>query len=212
MINIDESKLVAREVAIKSWLKQNGAAEYLNEAERLLADVDHASLREEFVDEIEGALIGCIENEEIRALDFSWYYGGSPIDVAYAYGLSHGESTGALSNTDLGPKELPGIEIEMEHGHLIDEDFSCLSVYRVFNIWVTELKPVIENANFTNEVASNMESLFTELFQIANYKLGYDACQDPRIKTLFPQLHSRAPFWVTMTRHGRWSVPILVIN
>ncbi|EMJ94190.1 LIC13197/LIC10919/LIC10469 family protein [Leptospira alstonii] len=205
----DPENLVKRENAIHNWLKNHNAETFLQKAQTLLSELDRKKILSEFADGIERALIYCSQNERIKALDFSWYYDGSEVDVAPAYGLDSGKSNGALSNTDLGPKELPGIEVELKHGYLIKEDFSSLPTHYAINAFVSDLLEEIEDAEDKKKIPFESETVFTDLFQIWNYRIGVEACKT--LKNHEKRLERRSPFWVTMTRHERWSIPIGVI-
>ncbi|AUP81710.1 hypothetical protein C1H87_20590 [Flavivirga eckloniae] len=129
-----------------------------------------------------------------------------------AYGLDGCKTKGKLSKTDLGPKELPGIELDLEHGDLIDEYFAEIPVNYAINAMVEKISPVFEQEEWFGDLLGDVESVITDYFQIWNYKVGYEACEQLRESSVVVKLKSRGPFWVTMTRHERWSVAIMLIN
>lgn len=122
--NLDSIRFTNRENGIKEWLVQNNAKRFLTRTEELLSSLPKEEILHEFVSGINTAIQFCVEQNKIAALDFSWYYGGDPIDVAYAFDSCKGQ--GKLSKTDLGPKEIPGIESDLKHGSLLEDGFSEL--------------------------------------------------------------------------------------
>ncbi len=206
-------RLLKREEAICDWLKKKSLDSLLIKADQILNSLPREEIKEEYQNSIKKALEHCVENDEIKALDFQWYYGGHEVGGALAYGLDSCVCNGRLSKTDLGPDELPGIELELEHGDLIDEDFSEIPVYHAINTLVTEMNPIIEQSEKElGNLLGDTEQLITEYFQIWNYKVAHEACEQLKESDVVEKLSSRAPFWVTMTRHERWSVAIMLIN
>ncbi|EMK18536.1 LIC13197/LIC10919/LIC10469 family protein [Leptospira kirschneri] len=209
-VNLDPIRFTNRENGIKEWLVQNSAKQFLTRAEELLASLPKEEILQEFISGINTAIQFCVEQNKIAALDFSWYYGGDPIDVAYAYGLASCKGQGKLSKTDLGPNEIPGVESDLEHGNLLEEDFSELPVDRAINLWVENLDPHVQKAKDKKELPFDADDILVDLFQIWNYRIGLEACKN--ISTEFQDvLKKRKPFWITMSRHERWAVPIGLI-
>lgn len=211
-MKIDPARLDKRETAIRQWLTENNAAHLLEAADTLLKQLPAADIAKEFQDDLEAGLAYCAGHEDIKALDFSWYYGGDHVGEAFAYALDDCETKGRLSKTDLGPDELPGIEIDLDHGDLIDEDFASLAVFHAINTWVEHLKPRVDQAIEQGLVPGDTDTLMVELFQIWNYRKGCEAGRALQASAAAKALEPRAPFWVTLTRHERWSVPIMLIN
>ncbi|MDI7189323.1 hypothetical protein [Leptospira santarosai] len=60
------------------------------------------------------------------------------------------------------------------------------------------------------ELISDAEDILIDLFQIWNYRIGLEACDyiSAESKNI---LKKRKPFWITMSRHERWAVPIGLI-
>ncbi|WP_081101186.1 hypothetical protein [Leptospira santarosai] len=60
------------------------------------------------------------------------------------------------------------------------------------------------------ELTSDAEDILIDLFQIWNYRIGLEACEyiSAESKNI---LKKRKPFWITMSRHERWAVPIGLI-
>ncbi len=117
---------------------------------------------------------------------------------------------GKLSETDLGPKGIPGIESDLKHGSLVDEDFSQLPTDQAINLFVDELRPLLEKTLQKKKNLSEANDLLIDLFQIWNYRLGWEACKNISME-LQNEFKKRKPFWITMTRHERWSIPIGLI-
>ncbi|TGK36008.1 hypothetical protein EHQ12_07915 [Leptospira gomenensis] len=208
--NLDPNRFTERENAIQKWLNDNNAKTYLDRAQELISSLNKEEIINEFKIGIESGLEFCSELEKIQALDFSWYYGGDSVDVAYAYALGSCHGQGKLFGTDLGPEEIPGLESDLKHGSLLDEDFSELPVHWAINLYVEELNPSLEEALKNKRIPSDAENLLLDLFQIWNYRLGTEACKNIPVRYQ-NALKKRKPFWISMTRHGRWSVPIGLI-
>ena len=206
-------RLLKREQDIVAWLKENKLDFLLKQADQILNDLPREEIKKEFYKGIESAMQYCVENDEIKALDFEWYYAGNQIMEAFAYGLDSCTTEGALAKSDLGPDQLSGIELELEHGDLVDEQFSGIPVYTAINEMVEKINPVIKKLYEEQEdLVMDIDTLITDYFQIWNYKIGYEACEQLKGSKVALALQDRAPFWVTMTRHGRWSVAIMLID
>lgn len=78
---------------------------------------------------------------------------------------------------------------------------------------VQKINPAIEELSKKQDnLPEDIDSVITDYFQVWNYKVGYEACEQLRGSTIELELKSRAPFWVTMARHERWPVAIMLIN
>ncbi|MCD1183404.1 hypothetical protein [Leptospira sp. Pond_2020] len=216
----DPIRFTKREEAIKIWLSKNNADSFLIQAENLLAILPSEQIENEFFSGIERGIKFCNENETIyseilkkfksvKALDFQWYFDGNTSDVAFAYALDSCKGFGNISGTDLGPREIPGIESDLKHGYLVYEDFSSIPVHHSINSYVENLQDPVRESIDEDRISSEVEVLLLDLFQIWNYKIAYEVCK--RISD-WEGLKKRSPFWVTMTRHDRWSVPIFLID
>ncbi|EKO78715.1 MULTISPECIES: hypothetical protein [Leptospira] len=209
-VYLDPIRFTNRENGIKEWLVQNNAKRFLTLTEELLSSLPKKEILQEFILGINTAVQFCTERNKIAALNFSWYYGRDPIDVAYAYAFASCKGQGKLSKTDLGPEEIPGIESDLEHGSLLEGDFSELPVNRAINLWVENLDSSVQKAMNKKELTSDAEDILIDLFQIWNYRIGLEACDyiSAESKNI---LKKRKPFWITMSRHERWAVPIGLI-
>lgn len=206
-------RLIKREEGIRDWLEKNKLDSLLIKADQILNSLPREEIKKEYQESIEEALQHCVENEEIKALDFQWYYGGDQVDGALAYGSDNCVCDGSLSKTDLGPDELPGIELEFEQGDIIDDEFMEIPVYHAINAMVKEMNPVLQQSEKElGQLLGDTQDVITDYFQIWNYKVGYEACEQLQESDVVKKLKSRAPFWVTMTRHGRWPVAIMLID
>ena len=205
-------RLIKRENAIKDWLTKNNLDFVLNKADQILNNLPKETIKASFKSEIERALQHCIENNKIKALDFQWYYGGREIGGALAYGIDSCKTKGSLSKTDLGPEELPGIEINLKHGNLVDHSFAEIPVSIAINKMVKEIKPLLKESEEIGGLFKNTSYVITDYFQIWNYKIGHEVCDELRESDTEKALKNRAPFWITMTRQERWSVPIMLID
>ncbi len=96
--------------------------------------------------------------------------------VAYAFDSCKGQ--GKLSKTDLGPKEIPGIESDLKHGSLLEDGFSELPVDRAINLWVENLDPHVQKAKDKKELSFDADDILVDLFQIWNYQIGLEACKN----------------------------------
>jgi hypothetical protein len=197
-------RIIKREEAIIKWLKMNNFEKILNKADEVISSLDRASIKKEFSEEIKSALAYCAENTDIQSLDFEWYYNGEEIGGALAYGYYECNNDGELSKTDLGPYDLPGIETNIEHIDVIDEDFAEIPVNKAINLMVEHINPIIDD--------DSCDAVITDYFQIWNYKLACEVCDEVKESKAVIALKSRAPFWVTMSRHERWAVPIMFIE
>lgn len=204
--------LLNRKEGIKDWLKKNNLELFLEKADQILNDLPREKIKEEFKNGITKALKFCLENNEIKALDFEWYYSKGKVSKAFAYGLDDCSGDNNLSKSDLGPKELPGIELKLEHGNLIDEDFSEIPVNIAINEMVEHLLPTLEQSKELGNLLGDAENVITDYFQIWNYKLGYEVCKELVNSDVVKKLKNRSPFWVTMTRHWRCPVGIMLIS
>ncbi|NBW34373.1 MAG: hypothetical protein EBR30_05015 [Cytophagia bacterium] len=199
-------RLHARETAIYQWLTDKNLSDITARAQELLKSLDRDSIREEFASGIDLALDHCIENTEIKGLDFSWYFDGSSTDTAYAYGLDKIGKTPKLSKTDLGEESLPGIECDLKHGSLVDEDFADVPVHYAINLYVDNLQSKLKENETSNR--EDTASVVLQLFEIWNYKLAIEVCQTLPEDKLKAVASNGKPFWITMTRHGRWPIAI----
>lgn len=199
-------RILKRENGIKNWLKNNQLESLLQKADEILDNLPREEIKNDFEKGIKSALQHCIKNDSIKALDFEWYYAGRETGSALAYGFDHCLSKGTLSKSDLGPEELPGIELKLEHGNLIDESFAEIPTSNAINELVRKIKPIIKEHN------NHVKDVITDYFQIWNYKIGYETCNLLKGSDIETALKNRSPFWVTMTRHERWSVPIMLID
>ncbi len=205
-------RIIRREQALAEWLIQNNAEQYLNKTNRLLNDLPEDMILSQFTEGLKKGLQHCVKNESIKALDYSWYFGTKAPTEALAYGLDMHKTKGTLSKTDLGPDKIPGIEIKSEVGNIVDEYFASLPVDLALNLWTEKLSPDIDSAISNNQLLCNVGISIIELLQLWNYKLGIKAGESlPGIDTT-QKLKNRSPFWVTMTCHERWSVPIMLIK
>ncbi len=205
-------RLEKRELDIKNWLQQNNLEFFLAKADEILASLPKETIQAEFKEQMQIALEHCVKNEEIKSLDFQWYYGGDVVDDAYAYGFEESDDKAALSATDLGPNELSGIEIEIEQGSLVDQEFASLPVYHAIDAMVEKIIPLIEEYEENNELHWEAETVITDYFQIWNYKIASIVCEALKDDVSVQKLKARSPFLVTMTRHERWSVAIMLLS
>lgn len=206
-------RLIKREEGIRDWLKKNNLGSLLTDADQILNALPREDIKKEYQDSIKEALEHCVENDEIKALDFQWYYSGYEVGGALAYGLDSCTCNGSLSKTDLGPDGLPGIELKLEHGDLIDDDFMEIPVYYAINAMVNKMNPVLQQSEKElGQLLGDTQDVITDYFQIWNYKVGYEACEQLRESDIVKKLRNRAPFWITMTRHDRWPIAIMLID
>lgn len=200
------NRLLKKEEGIRDWLKTNKLESLLHKADQILNNLPREEIKKEFEEEIKRALEHCAKNTDIKALDFSWYYAGREIGGALAYGLD--SCISKVSKTDLGPDELPGLELKLKHGVLIDEYFAEIPVYHAINALVKDIMPILEKM----EIYDDTDDLITYYFEIWNYKIAYEVCQQLSESDVVVALKSRAPFWITMTRQDRWPVGIMLID
>ena len=206
-------RLIKREEGIRDWLKKNMLESLLIEADQILNRLPREEIKKEFQGSIAKALEHCVENDEIKALGFEWYYSGNEIGGALAYGFDSCACNGRLSKTDLGPKELPGIELKLEHGNLVAEYFAEVPVNHAINAMVKEMESILEQSEKEiGNLLGDAQDIITDYFQIWNYKIGHEACEQLKESDAVNKIRSRAPFWITMTRHDRWSVAIMLID
>lgn len=78
-------------------LKKNKLESLLKKVDQILNSLPREEVKKEFYDGIRCALQHCVEKDEIKALDFQWYYSGSEIGGALAYGLDSCITKGKLS-------------------------------------------------------------------------------------------------------------------
>lgn len=207
-----KQRITERSEGIRDWLKKNKLEEYLIKSDTLLDSLDKEKIKNEFKDFIQQAIVHCVENEDIKALDFQWSYSGSPVYGAFAYGLNDCTCDGTLSNSDLGPKDIPGIEVDIKHGDQIDEDFSELPVYHAINLYVERMEPNIFQSEILGPLWGVTDTLLTDYFQIWNYKIACEVFEEFETDGGLDELKDRAPFWITMTRQDRYSVVVMVVN
>lgn len=211
------NRLLERENGIRDWLTQNNLEVFLKKADQILNSLPREDIKKAFNDEIVLALEHCAKNDQIKALDFQWYYSGDEIGGALAYGLDSCKTDGSIDGSDLGPDTLHGIELKLEHGTLVDDYFAEIPVDEAINKMVNssileEIEKSQESGSITNEVANDADDAITDYFQIWNYKMGYEVCKKLIESDIVQKLKNRAPFWVTMTRHDRSSVAIMLID
>ncbi len=205
-------RIIKREQALTEWLIQNNAEKYLNKTNHLLTDLSKDTILSQFTEGLKEGLQHCVQDETIRALDYSWYFTTDAPGEALAYGLDMLKTKGTLSKTDLGPDEIPGVEIKSEVGSIVDEYFASLPVHLALNLWTEELSSDVNSAINNNQLSVNVRLLLVDLIQLWNYKLGIEAGESLQNTDEAQKLKSRSPFWVAMTRHERWSVPIMLIK
>lgn len=206
------NRIIKREKSLTEWLIQNNAEKYLNKTNKLLNDLPEDIILSKFIDGLEKGLQHCVKNKTIKALDYSWYFCTKAPTEALAYGLDMHKTKGSLSKTDLGPDEIPGIEIKSEAGNIVDEYFASLPVDLALNLWTGTLSSEINSAISNNSLHCDAKVSIVELIQLWNYKLGIMAGESLQDKDETRKLKDRSPFWVTMTSHERWSVPIMLIK
>lgn len=110
-----------------------------------------------------------------------------------------------MSKTDLGPKKIPGIESDLKHGDLLEEDFSELPVDRAINLWVENLNPHVQKAKDKKELPFDADDILVDLFQIWNYRIGLEACK--KISTEFQDILKKENHFGLLcrgTRDGRF--------
>ncbi|WP_034228485.1 LIC13197/LIC10919/LIC10469 family protein [Aquimarina pacifica] len=205
-------RLLKRETGIRDWLKSNKLEWLLEKVDEVIYNLPAEDIKNKFQKEIKRGLQHCVKKNEIRALDFQWYYGRGEIGGALAYGFDSCLTKGSLSKTDLGPRDLSGIELKLEHGNIIDQYFAEIPVSIAINEMIKKINPIVEQSKEIGNLLGDVEDVITDYFQIWNYKIGAEACEQLRGTHLELALKSKAPFWVTMTRHERWSIPIMLIS
>lgn len=205
-------RIIKREQALEQWLIKNNAKDYLDKTTYLLNDLPKDAILLQFTEGLKKGLQHCVQNQTIKALDYSWYFSTKAPTEALAYGLDMHKTKGTLSKTDLGPDNIPGIEIKSEAGNIVDEYFASLPVEIALNLWTEKLSTDINSAISNNQLHSDVELSIVELIQLWNYKLGIKAGESLLHADEVQKLKNRSPFWITMTSHERWSVPIMLIN
>ncbi len=211
-MNTFYKRLKKRELALEKWLNENNAKEYLDETTLLLSTMPKSTIAEEFLEGLKKGIIHCEENEEIKALDYSWYLGERNSGEALAYGLDMYKTKGKLSKSDLGPEGLPGIEIKSQVGAIIDEYFASLPVHYAINKWKESQSSIIDIAIESDTIPSEAKECLLELVAIWNYKIAIECGEELLSSVSINSIRKRSPFWVTLTTHERDSIPILVIK
>lgn len=200
-------RLLKREKAIKNWLEKNHFEQFLHKADQILESLPREAIKKEYEEGIQEALKHCSENNEIRALDFQWYYAGREIGKALAYGLDSCSGKGNLSKSDLGPEDLPGIEAKLDHGILVDEYFAQIPVNYAINRMVEEMMQDLNQSGHQDR-----KYVVTDYFQIWNYKIGSEVCEALQDSEMVLKLKDRAPFWITMSVQGRSPIAIMSVD
>jgi hypothetical protein len=196
-------RILTRESSIHDWLSVNGHKKISSSIQEFLESQKKESLLRMFEAGLDRAFKYCANNSEIKALDFSWYYAGRETGEALAYGYLEIKTRGTLARSDLGPEEIPGVEIKSSPGDITSEHFAGLPTHIALNAFVNQIKPITDNC------PADVVVLTTDLINLWNYQRAMEAmaiCMDREKYGLSPE------FWVTMTRHERGSVPIAHIK
>lgn len=208
---IDVGRFEKREADIHLFLAEHGVRHLWDEAKKKIEQLPADEIQHTFQEQLSAALDFCLKKPEIKALDFSWYFDGRPIDVAYAYGLSSIQSANVLANTDLGPQEFQQLETDADFGYAVDEEFAYLDLSTSINTyvdWSDNLRKAVSGMDYEDDILQSIEDLFV----IFNYRQAYLAGMQLLEKTKPEGLALNRPFWVSITRHGRWAVPVMVIS
>jgi hypothetical protein len=196
-------RILMRESSIHGWLSANDHEKTSTSIQALLESQKSESLSRMFESGLDKAFKYCAESSDIKSLDFSWYYAGRETGEALAYGYSEIKTNGTLAKSDLGPEEIPGVEIKSTSGNIIHEHFAGIPTHIALNAFVNHVKPLIDHCS------TDVIVLTTDLINLWNAQRAIEAlaiCMEQEKYVLAQKL------WVTMTRHERGSVPIAYIN
>ncbi len=196
-------RIASREKAIQEWLKANGHEEILSTIEQCLKTLPQDELAHRFESGIDQSFKFCSNSPGIQALDFSWYYAGRETGEALAYAYDDIKSKGTLAKSDLGPDELPGVEMKSNPNDIVAEHFAALPTHVALNTFVSDIKPL------TTDSAADVLVVSTDLINLWNYQRVFEAIS---ACIASEQYSLEGNFWVTLTRHERSSVPIAQIK
>ncbi len=196
-------RILTRESSIHDWLSANSHEKTSTSIQELLESQKTESLLNLFEGGLDTALKYCSENPEVKYLDFSWYYAGRETGEALAYGYSDIKTKGSLAKSDLGPEEIPGVEIKLTSGDIIHEYFAGIPTHIALNDYVNHVKPLIDHC------PADVVVLATDLISLWNAQRAIEAleiCMKREKYGLAEKL------WITMTRQERGSVAIASIS
>ena len=209
-----KKRLVKREHQIKEWLISNQYESLLKKSDEILDNLPIEDIENEFKEEILKAVKHCVENEAIKGLDFEWYYPEKGT-TAFAYGYNGARCKDKLDKSDLGLKGLAGIELKFDsRSSLIDQYFAELPVSIALDEMMEKIIPIVDD-HFESKQSDSVEYLrylIIDYFQIWNYKITNKMCEQLQDHPLVQKLKERSPFWITMTRHDRSPVAIMLIE
>lgn len=196
-------RILTRESSIHDWLSANSHEKTSTSIRELLESQKTESLLRLFETGLDKALKYCAENPEIKYLDFSWYYAGRETGEALAYGYSDIKTKGTLAKSDLGPEEIPGVEIKSTSGDIIHEYIAGIPTHIALNEFVNHGKPLVDNC------PADVVVLTTDLINLWNAQRAIEALA---ICIKRGKYDLAKKLWVTMTRHERGSVAIACIS
>ncbi|ARU26087.1 hypothetical protein [Cellvibrio sp. PSBB006] len=204
-------RVVHREDAIKAWFGAKDIGAIHSAIQSLLVALPEDEIFEGFVSGFSRMFEYCGNNPSVIAVDFSWYYAGRPTGEALAYGYEEFKTKGTLSKTDLGPKDIPGVEIKSEPGDMAAEYFAAIPVHRALNEW-TKLKPEIDKLLADNENYGDAILLLDEIVNLWNYRIAVNAVTHAAQSLGVASSARQRLAWVVMTPHERNSVAIFTLK
>lgn len=202
-MNKFQKRVEKRETAIKLWLSSHGYDEIMDSTYEALNTIAKHDIRSGFYKGIDRALNHIFTTPSIMAIDFSWYFASRETGEALAYAYDGVKTKGTLAKSDVGPKELPGIEIKAQMGGMVDEYFAALPTDTALNMWVNVLKPKVLNLE-----NSDVRYLTLDLVRLWNYKIALEVFDQWREESEIASILERPSFWVLLTQHERNPLPL----
>ncbi len=232
LVNMDNkvtARITEREAAIKAWLKELEevkGAKFPVLPERIYEALDNIKVSnaiEELTPSIE--IQEFINENEVEALVYEWFYDGGEVDNIYAEAASAYKTClfdGKPGNTDL--LELPdneGFEMNPSLENPINKTWSGFCLDPVMNIWYEELATEFSNKfneyyELNEELEINIDldmvtDAYDELFHLKLVSLMREAFLKAFEKNPI-QITTGKPFHIFIQRHERWPMHVLSLN
>ncbi len=202
-------RVAARKSALRAELVKSDDNGLLSVTDDILYGTITEDLKDEFLNGFEKSLVYSLNNKDVCAVLFTWYFSGDATGEAVASALGHFNTTGDFSRKRHDREVFPIIEMEVKSWTTFAENISSIPVERVFNEWAevmnfdleTALEESLDAYKFYLYLMAYME---THIFQTSiEVMCRIDSSLLDEIK------RQKNQFWITMTSYPRGMVPVL---